>query len=98
MESLHRAYFVENQDISVHSVLVSVAERAGLDRYAVESFLRSDEGRDEVMDEVSDALDKGIHGVPFVEINGHGMQGGIGEAGFLYVFKRLEEMSDLDDD
>ena len=65
VESLFRGYFVEGADIGMPSTLVQLADRAGLSVEAVESFLQSDEGTEEVKGEEAAGHRLGIRGVPY---------------------------------
>ena len=68
-ESLFRAYFLEGAVITDLKTLADVGERAGLDRAALEAYLASDEGRDEVLSGDLEARRAGIGGVPFFIFN-----------------------------
>jgi predicted DsbA family dithiol-disulfide isomerase len=68
-ESLFRAYFLEGADLTDPQKLADVGERAGLDRAALESFLNSDEDRDQVLSGDIEARRAGIGGVPFFIFN-----------------------------
>jgi predicted DsbA family dithiol-disulfide isomerase len=63
-EHLFRAYFLEGANLSDHAALVSVGERAGLDRAALAAYLASEDGRDDVLRADRDARQAGINGVP----------------------------------
>lgn len=62
--SLYRAYFTDGLDVSDRGVLADRAAEVGIDRDAIAAYLASDEGVDEVRQELVDALDRGITGVP----------------------------------
>ena len=70
VESLFRGYFTEGADIGSLPVLGQLADRAGLDAAAVESFLHSEEGTTEVKVEEAAGHNLGIHGVPFFVLDG----------------------------
>jgi predicted DsbA family dithiol-disulfide isomerase len=70
VESLFRGYFTEGADIGSVPVLGQLADRAGLDVAAVESFLRSEEGTTEVKAEEAAGHRLGIRGVPYFVLNG----------------------------
>ncbi|KAG8627735.1 hypothetical protein KVT40_003608 [Elsinoe batatas] len=92
VDGLHRAYFVENKDISLVETLVDVAQEVGMEERGVREFLESDEGREEVERLMDEAVEKGVRGVPFVEVKGRGVQGGIGVEGWLGAFEKLAQM------
>ena len=69
VESLFRGYFVEGADIGVLPTLAQLADRAGLSVKAVESFLQSDEGIEEVKGEEAAGHRLGIRGVPYFVFN-----------------------------
>ncbi|KAF4554748.1 Hypothetical protein D9617_3g018160 [Elsinoe fawcettii] len=94
VERLHVAYFEQNEDVSDVKTLVDAAEEAGMEREATETFLRSSEGEKEVKGEIGQAVAKGVRGVPYMEVNGYPVQGGIGEEGWLKVFERLRELDE----
>lgn len=70
VESLFRGYFEEGADIGVRSTLVQLADRSGLSGEAVERFLRSDEGTEDVKAEEAAGHRLGIRGVPYFVLNG----------------------------
>ena len=70
VESLFRGYFTEGADIGSVKVLSQLAGCAGLDAAAVESFLQSEEGAEEVKAEEAVGHRLGIRGVPFFVLNG----------------------------
>ena len=70
VESLFRGYFTEGADIGSLPVLGQLADRAGLDAAAVESFLHSEEGTTEVKVEEAAGHNLGIRGVPFFVLDG----------------------------
>lgn len=70
VESLFRGYFVEGADIGMPSTLVQLADRSGLSGEAVEPFLQSDEGIEEVKAEEVAGHRLGIRGVPYFVLNG----------------------------
>lgn len=67
---LFKAYFEENGDITSHEMLLTVAEKAGLDKEIVTKWLSSDEGGEIVDKEAEEAVTlHGITGVPVIFIN-----------------------------
>jgi predicted DsbA family dithiol-disulfide isomerase len=69
-DALFRAYFTKGLDIGKNEVLAEVAADAGLSEEDAKSFLESDQGRNEVLEEEREGLRRGLNGVPFFVING----------------------------
>ena len=69
-DALFRAYFTEGLDIGNNEVLAKVAADAGLPEEDAKRFLKSDQGRDEVLEEEREGHRRGLNGVPFFVING----------------------------
>lgn len=71
VSSLFRSYFEEGGDITSHDDLVAAAERGGIDSATARAWLAdgSDKGGAEVDAEVSEAYERGVHGVPYFIIN-----------------------------
>ena len=69
VESLFRGYFEEGADIGVPSTLVQLADRSGLSVEAVDQFLQSDKGTEEVKGEEAAGHRLGIRGVPYFVLN-----------------------------
>jgi predicted DsbA family dithiol-disulfide isomerase len=63
--ALFRANFEEGRNVGDHSVLLDIAEKAGLDRSVTASLLASDADRDLVLAEIHAAQQMGVNGVPF---------------------------------
>ena len=70
VEHLFRAYFHDGKNIGERNVMLEAAEAAGIERGEAQRFLESDEGRDEVMQELERARQSGISGVPTFMVNG----------------------------
>ena len=70
VEELFHGYFTEGVNIGDSDRLVSLADRAGLDRDQVSRLLRSEEGIDAVRQEEARGHRFGIRGVPFFVLNG----------------------------
>jgi predicted DsbA family dithiol-disulfide isomerase len=64
VEALFRAYFLEGRNIGDHTVLVSIAAAAGMDREMVAARLASEEDRAVVRQEIEAAQQMGVSGVP----------------------------------
>jgi len=75
--ALFAAYFTEGRNPSDPEVLVSLATRVGLDADRARQIVESDEYADEVRAREQWYLDRGIHAVPAVILNGRYLiQGG----------------------
>lgn len=70
VEALFHGYFTEGLPIGEVETLVSLADRAGLDRDKVSRLLQSEEGVDAVRQEEARGHQLGIRGVPFFVLNG----------------------------
>lgn len=76
VDRLFKAYFKEGRDISEHSVLVRIADAAGMDGEATRRLLNTDADIDDIRERDKDARRKGIQGVPaFVVANEYVVQG-----------------------
>lgn len=72
-----KAHFTDNQPLNDNSVLLNVVEATGLDRSEAEAILNSDAYAEEVREEESLSMERGIHSVPMFIINGkYGINGG----------------------
>ena len=90
VESLFRGYFEEGADIGTVSALASLAERAGLNGDAVQRFLQSDEGKEEVHDEEAAGHRLGIRGVPYFVLNqSHSFSGAQPAAVFVSAIEKV---------
>ncbi len=69
-ERLLRAYFTEGKDLSSYDVLASLAKEVGLESNDVIHVLESDQFKDVVRQDESDAKKLNISGVPYFLING----------------------------
>ena len=70
VEEVFHGYFTEGVHIGEADMLVSLAERAGLDRDKVTRLLQSEEGVDAVRQEEARGHQLGIRGVPYFVLNG----------------------------
>ncbi|MFS1516276.1 DsbA family oxidoreductase [Bacillus sp. SM2101] len=68
-EKLLKAYFTDSKHIGDHSTLLDIAEDVGLDREQAKSVLESEQYKDEVRSDESEARSIGVQGVPFFVIN-----------------------------
>jgi len=63
------AYFWDNRDVTATDTLIDVAVRLGLDRACFETDLRDPSLEAEVLREYTEALERGISGVPTVVVD-----------------------------
>ncbi len=69
VEALFKAYFLEGRDLTEASVLMDIAESAGMDRAAAEAHLQNTELHTQTIDSDKAAREMGITGVPFFIFN-----------------------------
>ncbi|GGC35579.1 DSBA oxidoreductase [Parapedobacter defluvii] len=68
-EALFKAHFTDGKDISDPDTLVAIGMEAGLDETAVTTMLGSDEYGYEVTQDILEARNIGVRGVPFFVFN-----------------------------
>ncbi len=68
-ERLFKAYFTEGKNLADKSVLINIAEESGLERKEVELVLGSKAYTKEVLDDVKEAENIGVSGVPYFVFN-----------------------------
>ena len=68
-EELFRAHFTEGANLTDRETLAEIAERAGLEREAVATYLASDEDKALIERADAEARSAGIGGVPFFIFN-----------------------------
>lgn len=69
-EALFKAYFVENLVLADHKVLLDKAVSVGMNEADVKEVLESEKYDDEVRFDEREAMMRGVHGVPYIVING----------------------------
>lgn len=67
---LFDAYFTQNLELSDHEVLKKIAVECGLDENETADVLTKGRYAEEVRADESEAMERGIHGVPYFLING----------------------------
>ncbi|MDO9415442.1 DsbA family oxidoreductase [Pararhizobium sp.] len=73
---LFKANFSEGRNVGDRSVLLDIAEKAGLDRAVVATLLATDADKDSVAEEIAMAREMGITGVPcFILDNKYAVMG-----------------------
>ncbi|MBB5933312.1 DsbA family oxidoreductase [Streptomyces zagrosensis] len=86
------AHFGEGMDIGDHEQLTDVAVAVGLDREAAAAFLHSDALRDEVLDDIETARQRGITAVPTFVFEGQwAVQGGQEPGAFLSILEQVAQ-------
>jgi predicted DsbA family dithiol-disulfide isomerase len=91
-ERLLQAYFHDGLDIGDPDVLATCASELGFDRDSVLAFLDSEEGMREVREEIEQAVEYGITGVPAFVINGRwSIPGAQDTDTFVNVFRQLKD-------
>lgn len=91
-ERLLQAYFHDGLDIGDPDVLADCAAGLGFDRGAVRDFFESDAGVREVRDDIEQAIEYGISGVPAFVINGRwSIPGAQDTDTFVNVFRQLKD-------
>lgn len=94
MERLFAAHFSQGGDISDHDQLTQLAVAAGMDEDRVRAYLASDEGLDELREELEHARRLGIQSVPTFVFDGqYAVQGGQPSATFLQVLEEVRQRS-----
>ena len=68
-ERLFRAYFTESRDTSDHTTLLELGTDVGLDAEAVKHLLETDQHAEAVAQDVYEAQQVGVRGVPFFALN-----------------------------
>ncbi len=68
-ERLLKAYFIEGQKIGTFETLLALAEEVGLDKEQVQNMFDSEQYIDEVKEDVVEAGQIGVQGVPFFVID-----------------------------
>jgi predicted DsbA family dithiol-disulfide isomerase len=84
VEALFNAYFIEGRDIGDRATLSEIAEEAGLDGRAIERYLASPDGAEEVLAEDRSARRIGINAVPCFIFERKYVVSGAQEAEFFF--------------
>ncbi len=92
VQALFEAYFVKTEDIGDHSVLATVAGRAGLNSQAIARLLDSDADVQDIRARDKEARDRGITAVPtFIVGNRHVVPGAQPTELWMQVIEELAE-------
>jgi len=90
VEALFKGYFAESKDINNIESLASIAESIGLAKEEILKFLKTDEYKDKIVNEIKWANEKGIAGVPHFIFNQKiEMSGSQTTDNFIQVFQKL---------
>ncbi len=71
VDRLFKAYFKEGRDISEHSVLVRIADAAGMDGEAIRKLLEGEADKEDIRDRDKKSRQSGVQGVPCFVIDNH---------------------------
>ena len=92
VEALFMAYWSHGRDVGDHKVLADIAAAHGMDREKVLSALATDQDKDQVLQETTQAQQIGITGVPTYIINHkYGVVGAQGAAVLAEQIKKAAE-------
>ena len=90
-EALFYAYFTEGQDIGSIKILTDIAAGIGLDALKVRTFLGSESGINEVVDQEKESLERSIGAVPTYIINDQYLiQGGQQPETFVAFLRKIQ--------
>jgi predicted DsbA family dithiol-disulfide isomerase len=93
VEALFAAYFENEQDITSKDVLLAAAKRAGLEEEEARKWLEGDGGGRLVDEEVNEARERAISGVPHFTLNERfEIEGAQDSSAFVRLFERLKKM------
>ena len=93
-ESLFRSYFTDGKDISDPEVLVSIGKQAGMKEQDIREVFNGGAYSEEVNNDIQEAYDIGVNGVPFFVFNNkYAISGAQPEEYFLQVLNqcRIEQ-------
>lgn len=90
-DRLFEAHFTRGGNIADPALLTDLAVEAGLERGRVQAYLASDEGLQEVQDEIAAAQRRGVRAVPtFVFEGRYAVQGAQPPSTFLQVLEKVQ--------
>ena len=91
-EALFSAYFAEGKNVGVKKELLEISSLIGLNKKEVETFLNSNKGEKEVIQQEIKAREMNISGVPTYVINNkYLLQGGQEPETFIAFLRRIKE-------
>ena len=95
MERLFRAYFAEGKNIADAGVLTDLGHDVGLDPAVTAAMLASTQYGDEVREDIREAAQLGINGVPFFVFDGrYAVSGAQGTSVFLQALEQSYAAND----
>lgn len=96
-ETLFEAYFMHGKNMDDSAILVNLGQNIGLEKTAVEKMLNSDQFDDKVRQEVFEAQQLGITGVPFFAVNNkYGISGAQPKEVFVEALTKAYKESIID--
>jgi len=99
VDKLFKAYFKEGRDISDHSVLVRIAEAAGMNGDAIRRALETEADKADLRERDAHARSRGISGVPcFIVDNRYAVQGAQPPDVWASVIEEIVEKSQSEPD
>lgn len=90
VKAIFEAYFRDGKDIGDLETLADIAGDRGQDRESTLAFLKSNEGREEVLQMAADAQLTGVRSVPSVNIAGHTVTGAQPANIFSDILRRVQ--------
>jgi len=94
-EALFQAYFCEQRNIGDTQVLSTIADKIGINKDNVSSYLKSNDGLEEVKLQIVSSQQQGINGVPSFSLEGQFvLSGGQATEVFLAAIDRLARKTD----
>lgn len=90
VERLFEMFFLEGKNVGDFKILAEAAEHAGMDGKFVTEFLKSDKDVDLVKQQIAQAQQIGVTGVPFFIIDSkHGIPGAVPAEDLARAFKEI---------
>ncbi len=88
-DALFRAHFTDGKDISDHATLLALGKEVGLEETAIKTLLDSDQYAHEVSQDIQEARNIGVRGVPFFVFNRkYAVSGAQPPAAFLQTLEK----------
>lgn len=89
---LFEAYFTEGENVGDVDVLTRIGVSAGIDEAWLSEYLASDEGRDDVLSQITRAQQIGVQAVPTFVFNGKSaVQGAQPTSAFMQVLEEIRQ-------
>lgn len=90
VNAIFEAYFRDGKDIGDLETLANITADMGQDRASTLVFLKSDEGREEVLQMAKDAQRRGVRSVPSINIAEHTLSGAQPTTIFSDILRRVQ--------